>query len=147
MTIDTPRMIIIGVFALCAILILVWASWPPKPSKQQLFAQRPYATFVNDWCRHDFYRDISLAQVTAHWGENAFDYIFYVEDSAVDYTIAIIQVFNWVAPVHFKTVLRLTDGSDIQVDWKPVKGKLLGEATGLLMIPKSIVGGKTEVLS
>ena len=147
MTLETHKMILIGALTLFAIVILVWANWPPRPSKQETFSHRPYQTTVNKWCRHDFYRKVSLSQIVSHWGEKSLDYVFYVEDSTADQTFAIVQVFNWIGQVRLRTVFRFDDGSDVQMDWQPAKGRLFGVATGLFVIPQSAVSAKTEVLN
>ena len=131
-------------YVVCVIAIIVWAFLPLKRPKFRTFEHAPISTFINGYCRHDIYQDVSLDAVTTHWGETAFDFI-YGDIDARNPVIVVVLVHNWVAPIEFCTRFQIDGDRMIDVTWRPTKRKVYGEAWGLFVFSHPVHSATTQV--
>lgn len=133
------------VFVKLAVLVVVVALFGFNRSHKVEKQAKPFAVMENARAVHSLYRELPLMEIAQALPSNTVDAID-VDTRYPKHVIGIVEVtYPKEKPHRFQTTFKSSAGKSIVKQWQPAEGNPGPTATGLFMLPETIVSGTTKV--
>ncbi|EDL59424.1 hypothetical protein [Gimesia maris] len=133
------------VFVKLAVLVVVVALFGFNRSHKVEKQAKPFAVMENAGAVHSLYRELPLMEIAQALPSNTVDAID-VDTRYPKHVIGIVEVtYPNGKPHRFQTTFKNSAGKSIVKQWQPAEGNPGPTATGLFMLPETIVSGTTKV--
>lgn len=133
------------IFVKLAVLVVVVALFGFNRSHKVEKQAKPFAVMENAGAVHSLYRELPLMEIAQALPSNTVDAID-VDTRYPQHVIGIVEVtYPKEKPHRFQTTFKSSAGKSIVKQWQPAEGNPGPTATGLFMLPETIVSGTTKV--